>query len=198
MPLTMTPWGYSVNGSLPDLITTSEFNTLTGSKWASDPMLATAISAASAAIRDYCGWHVAPSLTCVAHCFGGGRMLHLPFRGVSSITKVEQNGVELPATAYRLDPRGLGEVYRTDGFYWCGLSWSYIDVTAIAGYDASAATLLKMAVVQTVGAALAGPLGVKEEHAGNVGITYSNPGGGIVLDSRVRACLDAYKVEEVA
>ena len=196
MTQTITPWGYSVEGALPDLVTVAEFNAMTGSRFASDPMLATAISAASQAIRDYCGWHVAPQLTCHARCYGGNRMLHLPFR-CSSVTKVEENGVELAPSQYQLDPRGLGEVYRRSGF-WCGLSWNVIEVTAPAGYDLAAMPLLKQAVAQVVGGALAGPLGVKEEHAGQVGITYSNPGGGVYLDSRVCSCLNAYKVEEVA
>ena len=196
MTQTLTPWGYSVEGTLPDLVTVSEFNTMTGNRFASDPMLSTTISAASQAIRDYCGWHVSPSMTAYATCYGGSRALHLPFR-CSSITKVEENGVELPSTRYRLDARGLGEVYATSGF-WCGLAWNDIEVTAVAGYDLTSMPLLKQALVQVVGSALAAPLGVKEEHAGQVGITYSNSGGGISLDSRVCSCLNAYRVEEVA
>ena len=198
MTATITPWGYAVDGSIPDIITVAEFNVLTNNRFAADPMLSTTISAASAAIRDYCGWHVAPSAKCIAGCFGGSRLLHLPFRGVSSISKIEENGVELDPSTYSLDPRGLGEVYRTGGFYWCGLRWHRITVYAQAGYDLAAAPILKQALIQLVSSSLAGPLGVKEEHAGQVGITYANAGAGIVLSPQVTACLDPYRVEEVA
>ena len=71
-----------------------------------------------------------------------------------------------------------------------------ITVTAVAGYDTPA--ILKQACAQIVGNALAGPLGVKEEHAGQVGITYANAGAGVTMTSAVCACLAPYRVEEVA
>lgn len=198
MTATITPWGYAIDGAIPDIITVAEFNQLTANRFAADPMLSTTISAASAAIRDYCGWHVAPAATCIAGCYGGSRLLHLPFRAVSSITKIEENGVELDPSTYALDPRGLGEIARKGGFFWCGLGWNTITVTAVAGYDLTAVPMLTQAVVQLVSSAMAGPLGVKEEHAGQVGITYANAGGGVTMTSAVCACLAPYRVEEVA
>ena len=196
MTATITPWGYAIDGAIPDIITVAEFNQLTANRFAADPMLSTTISAASAAIRDYCGWHVAPAVTCIAGVYGGSRLLHLPFRAVSSITKIEENGVELDPSTYALDPRGLGEIARKGGFFWCGLDWNTITVTAVAGYDTPA--ILKQVCAQIVGNALAGPLGVKEEHAGQVGITYANAGAGVTMTSAVCACLAPYRVEEVA
>ena len=201
MTQTMTPWGYSVEGTLPPLLSVTEFNTLTGSRWANDPMLSTTLAAASQAIRDFCGWHVSPSLTCYATCYGNSRLLHLPFRGVSAIAKVEINGVELPSTAYRLDARQLGEVYRTDGYYWPCFGWTDIEVKATAGYPATIMPVLSQVLVQLVSTSLASPIGVKEEHAGQVGITYNAPGGiagGVTLTDRDMACLAPYRVEEVA
>lgn len=193
-----TPWGYAIDGAIPDIMTVAEFNAATANRFSADPMLPTTLAAAQAAIRDYCGWHVAPSATCIASSWGGTRVLHLPFRAVSSITKVEENGIELPPTAYALDPRGLGEVYRRGGYFWCGLGWNTITVTAKAGYDLAAAPMLAQALVQLVSSSMAGPLGVKEEHAGQVGITYANAGAGVMLTPQVCACLDPYRVEEVA
>lgn len=199
--MTMTPWGYTVAGSLTDLMTVAEFNALTANRWASDPMLETTLAAASQAIRDYCGWHVAPAAVCVAGCYGGGRLLHLPFRGIQGNVTVTVGGETLDSSCYAMDPRGMGSVYRTDGCCWPTLDRAPVTVTATAGYDVSTLPLVAQVLVQLVGSSLTAPIGVKEEHAGQVGITYNAPGGiagGITLTDRDMACLNPYRVEEVA
>ena len=55
----LTPWGYEVD-ELPDLITVSDFNAATNNRYAGDARIEPAIASASAAIRAWCGWHVAP------------------------------------------------------------------------------------------------------------------------------------------
>ena len=192
----LTPWGYEVDGSLPPIVSVAEFNTMTGNRFASDPMLATTILAASAAIRDYCGWHVAPSLTVTSKAWGGSRFLFLPWMAMTAVQSVKENGVEIDPSCYDWQSKGI--IRRRDGFYWCDANWSTIEVTATAGYSLPAAPILAQAVVQLVSNSMAGPLGVKEEHAGEVGITYSNPGGGITMTPQLCACLSAYKLEEVA
>lgn len=190
----LTPWGYEVE-YLPAILTIEEFNTLTANRWASDPLAEQAVLAASAAIRNYCGWHVAPAVTCKATVPGGGRMLHLPFMGVTSVS-VSIEGVELPSTAY--DWRREGIVRRIDGLWW-PCRWGSVVVEATAGYEADA--ILKQVVVQLAGNAIAAPLGVKEEHAGQVGISYNTTNGiagGISLTARDMACLAPYRVEGVA
>lgn len=190
----LTPWGYEVE-DLPAILTIEEFNTLTANRWASDPLAEQAVTAASAAIRNYCGWHVAPALKCTATVPGGGRMLHLPFMGVTSVA-VSVEGVEIPSTAYDWLREGI--VRRIDGLWW-PCRWGSVSVTATAGYEADA--ILKQVVVQLAGNAIAAPLGVKEEHAGQVGISYNTTNGiagGISLTARDMACLDIYRVEGVA
>lgn len=191
----LTPWGYEVT-DLPDILTVEEFNGLTGNKWATDPMAVQAVSAASAAIRNYCGWHVAPSLTCTATVMGGGRMLHLPFMGMTACNAVKVEGVTISPSAYEWRREGI--LRRVDGFYWPP-KWGAITVEAVAGYEADA--ILKQVCAQVAGNAIAAPMGVREEHAGNVGISYNASGGiagGVTLTARDMACLDVYRVEGVA
>lgn len=192
---TLTPWGYDVTGTLPDILTLDEFNTLTGNRWAADPLAAQAVTAASDAVRNYCGWHVAPAMACTVRAVGGGRVLNLPWRGMRSVESVTVCGTVVPSTAYTWAQNGI--IRRLDGFYWPH-RWD-IEVKATAGYDTPA--ILKQVCAQIAGNAIAAPMGVKEEHAGQVGITYNAAGGiagGVTLTARDMACLDAFRVVGVA
>lgn len=90
MAYQLTPWGYEVDGDLPPLIDTETFDAMTGGKWATDERIPQAIAAASAAIRDWCGWHVAPSMPCRATVDGDGSgSVWLPTTCLTSVTSVE-------------------------------------------------------------------------------------------------------------
>ena len=96
MAYTMTPWGYEIDGTLPPLITTEQFNALTGSAWAGDARIEPAIKAASAALRNWAGWHVAPSAACRAVLdTDGTRSLWLPTCNLTEVTSVTVRGVEV-------------------------------------------------------------------------------------------------------
>lgn len=74
MAYQLTPWGYEVDGPLPPLTYDSD--------------------AASAAIRNTCGWHVSPSMSCrcVVDVDGLTRSVWLPARNVTAITSVTVGG----------------------------------------------------------------------------------------------------------
>ena len=197
----LTPWGYEIvlsqGQSMPDLMTKAQFNTATGSQFASAEGLDIALAAASSAIRNYCGWHIAPALTCKAKTWGGGAYLFCPWAAMSAVASVTQNGVALASTAY--DWRSSGVIRRTDGFFFADFPWNTIEVTATAGYD-TADNVLQQVIIQLVGNALAAPLGVREEHAGQVGISYNQTGngmtGGVTLTPRDEALLEVYVKRE--
>lgn len=64
--------------------------------------------AATQAIRDYCGWHVAPVVTETLTLDGTGTgTLLLPSRRVVDVTSVKVDGVELEDTAYEWSADGL-------------------------------------------------------------------------------------------
>ena len=197
----LTPWGYEIvlaqGQAMPDLMTVEQFNAATGNRFASNDSLSIAIAAASSAIRNHCGWHVAPALTCKVKTWGGGAYLFTPWMAMSAVSSVTQNGVALDSSAY--DWKSNGVIRRTDGFFFADFPWNTIEVTATAGYE-TIDPLLQQVIVQLVGNALAAPLGVREEHAGNVGITYNQTGsgmtGGVTLTARDEALLEAYVKRE--
>lgn len=93
MAYTLTPWGYEIDGTLQPLLTVADFNTLTDSAWAGDARAESAIKAASAALRNFCGWHVAPSAACRAVLdTEGARSLFLPTRNLTGVTSVTVHG----------------------------------------------------------------------------------------------------------
>ena len=99
----LSPWGYIIDAeTLPDFITFGEFNNFTNGKFGADVRIMSNIPAATEAIRNYCGWHIAPSLTCgmlynvkdLRDVFVGSDLLvQLPSTYVTSIEKVVVNAV---------------------------------------------------------------------------------------------------------
>lgn len=65
-------------------------------------------TAATQAIRDYCGWHVAPVITDTLTLDGTGTdTVLLPSRRVTAVESVTVDGHELAATAYEWSADGL-------------------------------------------------------------------------------------------
>jgi hypothetical protein len=61
-----TTWGYTLADvdALPGILPDWEYDEFTAGKYATDTRRIVNINAAEAALRNYCGWHVAPSLAC--------------------------------------------------------------------------------------------------------------------------------------
>ena len=121
-----TPWGYEVE-ELPPIISEDEFNAATGNAYAGDLRLAIAIDAASAAIRNECGWHIAPNIPCVATLNARGRVAQLPANLVTEVTKVTEDGQELDASSYETRRDGLlrSSCYRGWSPKWGGVVVEY-------------------------------------------------------------------------
>ena len=101
----MTAWGYDVNSVLPPLLTAEEYARITGAEWSE--RLEAAVDAASQAIRNYCGWHVSPSVNCTANPAGGAIIAKLPAGYVSAITSITENGEALSSSDYEWRKDGL-------------------------------------------------------------------------------------------
>lgn len=194
----MTRWGYSVEledgaDTLPPIITAAQFNAITGGVMSSTTeRIEAVLDGVSQAIRDYCGWHVAPILSCNYIGNGTGRTMVLPATDVRSVEAVALEGEDLDATAYEWIQTGL---------LWLKFrrfpdAWRSVDVTFTAGNDSVGA--LAMAAAQIAANALAGTAGVREEHAGAVGITYnqtaSGVSGGVRLLESDLALLTPYRI----
>ena len=99
----MSPWGYIYDAeTLPDFLNAAEFGAFTNGKFGYDTRIDANIPAATEAIRNYCGWHVSPNLTCgmiynvrdLRDAFTGPDLLvQLPATFVTSIEKIILNAV---------------------------------------------------------------------------------------------------------
>ena len=182
-----TPWGYTVS-ELPPLMTANELMVEAPNLSSTTDAIAQVLASASFAVRDWCGWHISPSLECVYTGHGEGRLLMLPAMGVTSVRSVTVDGepVEFEWTA-------SGMVRLVNGTF--PDRWRSVVVTYTAGFDDSA---VSQAVAQIALNALTASPGVREEHAGQVGITYNATGsgvsGGVALLERDRAMLAPYRL----
>lgn len=148
MAYQLTPWGYEADGAVPPLATGAE--------------------AASAAIRNSCGWHVSPSMACrcTFDLDEPTRSLWLPARNVTAISSVTVGGEEV------------------DGYQWSRLGQVLLDVPAprglrsvvveyAAGTDDAGDLAALAAGVAARAKALAARPGVTSESAGGVSVSVS-------------------------
>lgn len=186
----LTPWSYEVD-ELPDLITVSDFNAATNNRYAGDARIEPAIASASAAIRAYCGWHVAPVLDCSITLDGEAGDIWLPTNALASVTSAKVGGEDVTVTGSNRRGR-VRLAHKT-----CGLGNVAIDY--VAGYDVAACPDLMGVVVQRVMASVAmTTYGVSQETAGGVSISYSGSAlsdlGSAFLPDSVKAALSTYRL----
>ena len=195
MTAIVTPWDYTVDidegTSLPPLITATELRTLMPRLSSTDERLDAVLDNVSAAVRDYCGWHISPSLTCSFTGEGEGSLLMLPSMGVTAVNSLVMDGREISASDYWWKSSGMVKLK------WCkfNLGWRNVECEYVAGFNAQA---VAQAVAQIAANALVASPGVREEHAGSVGVTYNQTGsgitGGVSILARDMELLAPYKL----
>lgn len=185
-----TPWGYQVE-SLPPLIDEYSFGQATAGRWDCDPRVEAAIAAASAAVRNECGWHVAPSLECSARLTAEGRLCRIPAGLVTAVSAVREEGAECS----QFEARSDGLLRRTAFRSWTP-AWEGVEVEYTAGYDLEAVPDLVQAVASVAEAALAVPSGVSSESAGGVSVSYSVQASSVAasMAAQLRGALAPYRV----
>lgn len=215
----MTPWGYVYDAeTLPDFLTVAEFNAYTASKFAGDTRVAANLPSASAAIRNYCGWHISPNLVCgmlyrvqdLRDAFIGSDLLvQLPASFVTGVSKIV-----LDAKWNEDADDWDGEIITDpDRFDWgvSGLLRIYdagprdrksrIFIKYNAGLNDTAISDLKELTANLVTHAVRNPYGVNSEAAGGVSVSYSSAWssgtGSTSLANDTRETLNAYKVKGV-
>ena len=203
----ITNWGYTLTDteSLEDMLSVDEFTTFSGGRYSSDTERVEAeISAASAAIRNYVGWHLSPALPCELSTFALDRrvthvgtdiMIQLPARIVQSVESVTIDGTEY--TDYYCDPNGILRVFDVGTVDRKGL----IVVDYTAGLDAGMMAPIKELFAHRVTHAIAVPAGVTSEAAGGVSVTYNanwiNNSRATALVADNREVLIPYRVQGV-
>lgn len=213
-----TPWGYIVDAAtLPDLITTSEFSQYTNGKFGTtDQRIAVNIASASASIRNFCGWHVAPSLVCgmlynvndLRDAFiGRDLLIQLPAAFVTNVSKIILNAKLNTQTGDyegdvidedRIDASLSGLIRVFDVGVLDRRAKIFVKYTA--GYGSDAAADVKEIAASAVVHALTNTYGVNSEAAGGVSISYNaawSGKGSTALTNDTRSTLDAYKARRV-
>ena len=216
----LSTWGYTYDAeTLPDFITTTEFSNFTNGKFGTtDTRISSNITSASAAIRNYCGWHISPSLTCgmlynvhdLRDAFVGPDLLiQLPATFVSGVTKIVLGAKwnteaddwygEIITDPDRFDVQqgGLLRVYDI----------GYLDrkakvfVKYQAGLPDTNIAVIKELTANKVTHAVTNAYGVTSEAAGGVSVTYNSTWSGrsssTTLADDSREVLNAYKVKGV-
>lgn len=197
----LTNWGYSLVDIpiLPDMINVAEFDAFTAGKYSGDKRIAPSLRAAQEAIRNYCGWHVYPTLPCeyVTDSENIGRMIQLPARYVTDVESVTFRGVELDAALYHLKPNGLLVFDRQI----CGCGWNDIVVRYNAGIPDPLMGAINELIAHRVTHALAQSYGIQSEAAGGVSITYNatwtNNARATALPDDNKEVLAPYKLQGV-
>ena len=209
----VTPYGYTLDAeTLPDFITTTEFDNYTANKFKNDTRIAANIPSASEAIRNYCGWHISPNLVCgvnyriwdLRDAFVGSDLLvQLPATYVTGITKIIVDAVLNSSTGeyegeewtdYDLSTNGTLRIYDVGARdKKCRIFIKYT-----AGFPNDKIAAIKELTADRVTHAVANPYGVNSEAAGGVSISYSGTWAGntsaTALANDAREVLDAYKV----
>lgn len=150
----------------------------------------TALGLAEAAVRAYCGWHVAPvkSETVTAWGAGDGVIL-VPSLHVVSVESVTVDGE--PVTDFTWREHGT-----MHGRCWRGR----VEVSLIHGFDqgSPAYQVVRGLILAIAARAKASPNGVMRAQVGQISETYSqtatNQAGGVALLSTERDVLAPYKL----
>lgn len=185
-----TAWGYDVSEWLEPILSVEDFDNLTNGAFSQNPRAEAALKAASAAVRNFCGWHITPALSCTAHPAGGSQVLRLPAGYVSEIESITENGYEVEDYEWRKD--GL---VRRRCKSWTDV-WDGIEVSYTAGYETGAIPDLAEAVCSIASGVLSVSPGVTSESADGVTISYSASAASIAasLTNGMKSALDHYKV----
>lgn len=175
----LTTWGYTLPtlSTLQDMLTVSDFNKYTNSKYTGDQRVQPDITAASMAIRNYCGWHVYPSAPCVMETtfhdrrvtrVGDSLLIQLPASYVTDVSSVILYDADYEAFIF--EPNGIVKVY---GVHGTMKEWSKVIVEYTAGLPDGLMGSIQELIAHRVTHALASSNGVQSETAGGVSITYS-------------------------
>lgn len=175
---------------LPDLISADQYSALTGGQSIAPAIL----SAASAAVRKFCRWHIAPRITeTITVTPNDGPVVFLPTLRLVGVSDVNMCGYHWADADLDWDEAGM----LSAPYVWGqGRRFRGLTVTITHGFDDVDDVL---AVVVAVAARQAiTPTGVVREQAGSVSIAPSlvapNVAGGIVLLQHERDALAAYRV----
>lgn len=178
---------------LPPLLTAAEFAAATPSVHVDDPRLMHLLNGATAAVRRYCGWHIAPVVAETVTVDGpGGANLQLPTLRLVAVNSITVGGEVLASN--RFDWSALGDVRLRSGWW----PTRYRSIVADIEHGFEAAPDVGQVIRQVVANGLSSPMGATREQAGAMSVSWATtaPGvsGGLSLLQRDLAVLDRYRI----
>lgn len=206
----LTGWGYSLTAEtqLEPMLSLGEFRSMTGGKFSAvaDDRVSAEILAASAAIRNYVGWHLYDETGCAVQVTladrsvtvtGRDLLIQLPARYVSEVTSVTVGGVEYEN--FHCGTNGTLRVYEVSLH---GLKrYSPVVVEYTAGLPDALMDPIKELIAHRVTHALAVPSGITSEASGGVSVTYNaswiNSAQSTTLQDTNKELLAPYRVQGV-
>lgn len=163
----LTAWGYEVEGPVPLIVPPDVFEDATGGRWTGDMRTDAALASASTAVRNACGWHIGPNLSCRAtlDVDRPTKSLWLPARNVTDVTSVKVDGAEV--TGYQWSR--LGQIVMPS-VVPCGLRKVVVEYRAgLCTHDMAAL----VAGLASRSLALSMRPGVTSESAGGVSVSVA-------------------------
>lgn len=126
----------------------------------------------TAAVVEYCGWHIAPVLTESVSVDGTGTTIQtLPTLNLLSLDSVDENGLHLDVD--RIDWSANGLLEKRSGGLWTARRRGVIaEITH--GYETTPSWLTTL-ICAAAGRAFSSPLGIISEQSGGESITYTAP-----------------------
>lgn len=203
----ITNWGYTITDleTLANMLTVEEYNEFTNGRYASaETQVRKEIGAASAAIRNFCGWHLFPEVECELRTHARDRritqvgndiLIQLPARVVTDITAVTAGGEV--REEYFCEQNGLLRIYNTR----LPTRSEIVTVNYTAGLSSGMMAPIKELIAHRVTHAVAVPAGITSEASGGVSVTYNanwiNNSRATALVADNREVLIPYKVQGV-
>lgn len=200
MAYLLTQWGYEAEvgdeTAVPAIVTPADIETASkGQIKANDPRVEAMCLAVSSAIRDYCGWHISPVLTCRYTTELSDRIIYLPAVGVRGINSISVDGKNIPVDSIEYKSSGLVRLANLSSAD--GIKWGSTVIEYEAGFDNTAALVSQIAA-QIALNSLTASAGIRSESAGQVSLTYNTTGdgitGGVSLLGRDMLLLKPYRL----
>lgn len=189
----------------PPLATSSDYTSLIGPLPAGVDVNQLCVDA-SARVRAYCGWHIAPSVSEVFTVNGSGLFRQfLPTMFITDVASVTDSGVALDLTMVDWAAEGWLEWAQYSPGYQRSYGWPGLFsrrprgvVASIThGYPTVPGEVVAL-VCSVVARQAASPSGVVREQAGAVSAQYSqvapNVSGGLTLLASEMVALDSYRI----
>jgi hypothetical protein len=182
---------------LPPLVSAAEFSAWTrGKVSAEDPRVEPLLKGASAGIRRWARWHIAPVLEETLTVDGvGGSLLLLPTGRLLEVLTATNAGEDVDVSGVDFSRHGM--VQRGGGYGWSD-RFGAVSIRVRHGFDLADVPDVQQIVKQVTANALASPMGATREQAGTVSVAWATtaPGvsGGLSLLQRDLDVLAAFKI----